>query len=426
MVNVEKSGAGSINMKGEIKDIRTRKLLNSRGEETIEVEVDLGGVVGRFSSPSGASVGEHEAVALPDGGVEESISLIENEVKPRLLGRDAHEQFEIDSFLREIDGTGDFSRLGSNASTAISIATAKAAAKNEGMFLYEYISVLAGYTPSMPLPLGNIIEGGEHAGEGSTEIQEFLTIPVNPPTVQDAVFANALVHHEVGERLSNQISSFGGGKGDELGWVAPLTTEEALGILNKSINKISEKLGFDIKISLDVAASEMWDGSVYKYRRDKDRNTESQIEFITQLIEDYDIFYVEDPLDENDYKGFSKLTEEIGDRALICGDDLFTTNKHRIKKGMEIRAANTVLIKPNQIGTLQDTLKAIEVSKEYDCYTAVSHRSGETTDPAIAHLAVACSEIIKTGAIGGERTAKLNELIRIEENGNIPVAITGD
>ncbi|OUJ18977.1 Enolase Eno [Methanonatronarchaeum thermophilum] len=413
-------------MKGEIKDIRTRKLLNSRGEETIEVEVDLGGVVGRFSSPSGASVGEHEAVALPEGGVDKSMDLIDNEVKPRLLGRDPTEQFEIDSLLKEIDGTENFSRLGSNASTAVSIATAKAAAKNEGMFLYEYISVLTGSNPSIPLPLGNIIEGGEHAGEGATEIQEFLTIPVNPPSGQQAVFANALVHHEVGRILSKEIPSFGGGKGDELGWVAPLTTEAALEILQKAIGKISDKVGFEIKTSLDVAASEMWDGSVYKYRRDNDRDTESQIEFITQLINDYDLYYVEDPLDENDFEGFSKLTKKIGDKSLICGDDIFTTNKERIQRGMEIGAANTVLIKPNQIGTLKDTLKAIEVAEKNNCYTAVSHRSGETTDSAIAHIAVACSEIIKTGAIGGERTAKLNELIRIEENGNIPVAITGD
>ncbi|RZN61887.1 enolase [Methanonatronarchaeum sp. AMET6-2] len=413
-------------MKGGIKDVRTRRLLNSRGEETIEVEVDTGGFVGRFSSPSGASVGEHEAIALPEGGVSRSIELIENEVKPRLIGRDPKDQKNIDSFLKEIDGTDNFSRLGSNASTAVSLAIAKVAAKQKEMQLFEYISVLAGTSPSMPLPLGNIIEGGEHAGEGATEIQEFLTIPVNPKSAEEAVFANALVHHYVGEKLSKEVRSFGGGKGDELGWVAPLKTKEALDVLQEATEKATGKTGITVKIALDVAASEMWNGSVYKYRRDEDRDTDGQIEFISKLIEDYDLFYVEDPLDENDFKGFSKLTSKVGEESLICGDDLFTTNKKRIEKGMETAAANTVLIKPNQIGTLTDTLEAIETARKYDCLTAVSHRSGETTDSAISHIAVACSEIIKTGAVGGERIAKLNELIRIEENGNIPVALTGN
>jgi enolase len=309
--------------------------------------------------------------------------------------------------LREIDGTEDFSNIGGNVAVAISIAVAKAAAFTIGIPLYRYIG---GAFPSIPHPLGNVIGGGAHA-KGATDIQEFLSIPVGSKRALDSVFANAKVHGTVKNLLADRGITCG--KGDEGAWAAPITNEDALDLMAKATGAVSDELGFEIRIGLDVAASELWDGEVYKYS-DKMRPPEDQIAYMGELIDRYNIYYVEDPLDEEDFDGFATLTSSV--KCLICGDDLYVTNPERIRRGIDIGASNAVLIKPNQIGTLTDTVDAIKlaISNGYTC--VISHRSGETTDNTIAHLAVGLNApIIKTGVVGGERIAKLNELIRIEE-----------
>ncbi len=405
-----------------IEDIELRKIINSRGEPTIEVEVKSKEEIGVFSSPSGASVGRHEAISFPKNDVEISLKRLRQK-KDKLIGLDIFDQKKIDKKLREIDGTQNFSHLGGNAAIAISIATAKVASKQNNLELFEHLSQeLIDYTPSLPLPLGNIIEGGEHAGEGSTEIQEFLVLPTKVNNIHEAVFANAEVHRKVKELLRKRNKDFSGGKGDEGGWVEALNTEEAIEVLKKAIKEVEKNTEIKIDIGLDVAASEMWKNKKYHYRRAKNKTQEQQIEFLQDLCKKYDIKYLEDPLHEDDFDGFRQIKQRINDDKLICGDDLFVTNKKRIKKGIKNDSANTVLIKPNQIGTLTDTIEAINLAKENNYTTVVSHRSGETTDNSIAHLAVSTSEVIKCGAVNGERIAKLNELIRVEEKTNIEIA----
>lgn len=404
----------------EIKDFTTRKIINSRGEPTVEVEVESKNKKGRFSSPSGASVGKHEAISFPKKGVDATIKLLDNN-KDKLIGLEATDQQKIDNELRKIDGTNNFSHLGGNGAIAISMATSKLAAKIQEKPYYEYLSEISNTKPSLPLPLGNIIEGGEHAGEGATEIQEFLTLPTKPKTIREAVLANAEIHREVKRILRSRSKTFAGGKGDEGGWVESLSTKEALKVLEKAKKHIEKNKKTKIKIGLDVAASEMWNGKKYEYRRNKNKNTDQQIDFIKKLSKKHDIKYLEDPLHEEDFVGFNKLKQKLENEILVCGDDLFVTNKKRIKQGIEKDSVNTVLIKPNQIGTLTDTIEAIKLAKSENYKTVVSHRSGETTDTSISHLAVATSEIIKTGAVNGERIAKLNELIRIEEKSDIKI-----
>ncbi|MDI6888267.1 MAG: phosphopyruvate hydratase [Methanocellales archaeon] len=389
----------------KIESIAVRTILDSRGNETIEADVYTGNGFGRCAAPSGASAGTFEAKSIP---APEAVLKARKLVVSKLIGLDATEQEKIDTLLHEIDGTKDFSNIGGNTAVAISLAVAKAAASSSGIPLYRYLNP----SPRMlPFPLGNVIGGGAHA-KGATNIQEFLVIPVGAKNVKDAIFANALVHKKVKTILDKKGVQCG--KGDEGAWAPPISDEGALAIISEAIGDISDSTGFKIRAALDVAATELWDGSKYVYS-DTKRGPEEQIEYVSQLIERYSLYYVEDPLEENDFDGFAKLTERV--ECLICGDDLFVTNPERIKEGIKMGAANTVLIKPNQIGTLTDTYEAIKLAKDNGYHCVMSHRSGETPDETIAHLAVAFDiPIIKTGVIGGERIAKLNELVRIEED----------
>ncbi|VUT27767.1 MAG: Enolase [Candidatus Syntrophoarchaeum sp. GoM_oil] len=387
-----------------IEKVSLRKIQDSRGNPTVEAEVVTFDGWGQAGAPSGASTGTYEAKVIP---ADEAIAKAEEIVIAELTGSDVLDQRYIDQTLREIDGTDDFSNIGGNVAVAISMAVAKAAASSIGIPLYRY---LGGAFPSIPYPLGNVIGGGAHA-KGATDIQEFLSIPIGSPSALDSVFANAKVHGMVKNLLADRGIKCG--KGDEGAWAAPITNEEALDLMDEATGTISDEVGFEIRIGLDVAASELWDGEVYNYS-DKMRPPEDQIAYMGELIDRYKIYYVEDPLDEEDFEGFATLTSSV--ECIICGDDLFVTNPERIRRGIEMGASNCVLIKPNQIGTLTDTFDAIHlaVSNGYIC--VVSHRSGETTDNTIAHLAVGLNvPIIKTGVVGGERIAKLNELIRIEE-----------
>lgn len=400
-----------------IEDIRVRKILDSRGNPTVEVDVVTWNGFGRAAAPSGASTGAREVVAFPEGGVDRIVSEVEDVISSELIGMDAEDLKEIDLVLKEIDGTENLAAIGGNTTVAVSMAVAKAAASSYGMPLYRF---LGGNMPNeIPYPLGNMINGGAHAGKNAPDIQEFLVIPVGAETITDAVFTNVQVHKKIRELIQAKDKSFTGGKGDEGGWAPNLTSEEALEIQFTACETVSEETGVLVKPSLDMAASELWDPATEEYVYEREgtrRNTGEQVDYVSEIIDKYGFFYVEDPIREGDFEGFAQLTKKAGKKALICGDDLFVTNEEILAEGIEKGSGNAIIIKPNQIGTLTDTYNTIELARNNKYVPVVSHRSGETTDETIAHLAVAFSApIIKTGAVGGERIAKLNELIRISE-----------
>jgi enolase len=394
-----------------IADVRLRRVLDSRGNRTVEADVltESGGF-GRAAAPSGASTGEHEAIELP---ANEAIAKARELAVPRLEGTVyAGNQREVDAALHAADGTEDFSEIGANSAVAISMAAAKAGADVLGAPLYQHLGG-AFRGDNFPTPLGNVIGGGEHARD-ATHIQEFLAAPVGAPNVADAVFANAAVHGRIGEKLAE--TDVPAGKGDEGAWAPSIDDAEAFELLDDVVDAVSSEFGFEIGFGLDVAASELYEDGAYHYG-DRTRDTDAQIEYLAELVSEYDLVYLEDPLHEDDFDAFARLTDRVGDETIVCGDDLFVTNTDRIERGIEQGAANSVLIKPNQIGTLSDAFDAIELTTRNGMTPVVSHRSGETEDATIAHLAVAAdAPFIKTGAVGGERTAKLNELIRIADD----------
>ncbi len=400
-----------------IEDVRVRKILDSRGNPTLEVDVITWNGFGRAAAPSGASTGAREVVAFPAGGVDRIIGEVEDIISSELIGMDAEDLNEIDLVLKEIDGTKNLSSIGGNTTVAVSMATAKAAASSYNMPLYRF---LGGNMPTeIPYPLGNMINGGAHAGRNAPDIQEFLVIPVGAENITEAVFTNVNVHKKIRELIQAKDNSFTGGKGDEGGWAPNLTNEEAFEIQVKACQIVSDETGVEVKPSMDLAASEMWDSSkeMYLYPREGvERSTGEQVDFVEEIIDNYGFFFVEDPIREDDFEGFTELTHKVGKKCIICGDDIFVTNAELLQEGIDKHAANSIIIKPNQIGTLTDAYNTVELARNNKYVPVVSHRSGETTDETIAHLSVAFScPIIKSGAVGGERIAKLNELIRIEE-----------
>jgi len=400
-----------------IEDIRVRKILDSRGNPTLEVDVITWNGFGRAAAPSGASTGAREVVAFPAGGVDKIIGEVEDIISSELIGMDAEDLKEIDLVLKEIDGTENLSSIGGNTTVAVSMATAKAAAASYNMSLYRFLG--GNMAHEIPYPLGNMINGGAHAGKNAPVIQEFLVIPVGAENITEAVFTNVNVHRKIRELIQAKDTSFTGGKGDEGGWAPNLTSQEALEIQFKACQDVTDETGVEVKPSLDMAASEMWDPDkeVYVYKREGvNRTTGEQIDYVEEIIDTYGFYFVEDPIREGDFDGFAELTSKVKGRCLICGDDIFVTNKEILQEGIKKKAADSIIIKPNQIGTLTDTYQTVELARNNKYVPVVSHRSGETTDETIAHLAVAWGcPIIKTGATGGERIAKLNELIRIEE-----------
>jgi enolase len=396
-----------------ITDVRLRRVLDSRGNATVEADVTTeSGGFGRGKAPSGASTGEYEAIELP---ANEAITAARKEAVPRLVGEVyAGDQRAIDAALHAADGTDDFSGIGANSAVAISMAAAKAGADVAGLPLFQHLGgTFRGNT--FPVPLGNVIGGGEHAAD-ATHIQEFLAAPVGAPSVEEAVFANAAVHQAAGEILDDR--GVPSAKGDEGAWAPAIDDSEAFEIMAEAVERVEDDVGFEIQFGLDMAGAELYnaDAGGYVYGK-RTRDTDEQIEYVTDLVAEYDLVYVEDPLDEDDYEAFAELTARVGDRTLVCGDDLFVTNVERLETGIEQDAGNSILVKPNQIGTLSDAVDAVELAIENGYDPVISHRSGETEDTTIAHLAVATdAPYIKTGTVGGERTAKLNELIRIEHN----------
>ena len=404
-------------MDSVIEDVRLRKIIDSRGNPTVEADVLTWNGFGRAAAPSGASTGVNEVTSFPDGGVDQVVNDIEDLISSEIIGMEAEDIREIDNVLKEIDGTDNFSNIGGNTAVAVSMATAKAAASSYNLPLYKF---LGGIMPtSIPYPLGNMINGGAHAGKNAPDIQEFLVIPVGASNITEAITTNINVHRRIKAKIQDKDSTFTGGKGDEGGWAPNLTNEEALEIQTSACEEISDETGVLVRPGLDVASSEFWNEDEQKYiyeREGTSRTVEEQIDYIADLISTYKFFYVEDPIQENDFSAFAVITKKSGDDCLICGDDLFVTNAKILAKGIEAGAGNSLIIKPNQIGTLTDTYNTIKLAKANQYVPIVSHRSGETTDETIAHLAVAFNApIIKTGAAGGERIAKLNELVRIEE-----------
>ena len=394
-----------------IEAVSIRTILDSRGNPTVEVDLRAAGHVGRAAAPSGASTGTHEVPAFPKGGVEEAIRIFRSDVTPRVMGRETGDQAGLDRLLHEIDGTPNFSRIGGNVPVAVSLANAKAAAAAGGKPLFRYLGGPG--SKQLPRPFGNVIGGGRHA-IGGTAIQEYLVVSQGPSAARN-VFANARAHRLVAQALTAKLPGEPLGRGDEGAWVAKLSDEDALGIVADACRAVESEVGFPVRPAMDLAASEFFRGGKYHYR-DRALTTDGQIEFLERLVSDYGVCSLEDPLDQEDFEGFARLTEALGSRCTVIGDDLFVTNVDRLRRGIEARAGNAILIKPNQIGTLSDARAAVDLAHKAGYATVVSHRSGETTDETIAHLAVAFGSLgIKTGTVGGERTAKLNELIRIEE-----------
>lgn len=398
-----------------IEEVRGRKILDSRGNWTIEVDIETcGGWVGRAAAPSGASTGIHEVVAFPEGGVDKALVEIEEIISPELEGWDSEEQNVIDGRLKEIDGTDNFASIGGNTAVAISLANAKAAAHSLNNSLYKFLG--GNFATELPYPLGNVIGGGAHA-QNATDIQEFLVIPVGAENIVDAIYTNSLVHKKTKAALSKGGANLG--KGDEGAWAPDVADMDAFNILAKICDEVKDETGIEVRMGLDVAASEMWDAKkqVYVYEREGiERDTGEQIEYMKELTDNYRLYYVEDPLHEDDFEGTAELTKKVGAKTLVCGDDLYVTKVARLEEGIGKGSSNAILIKPNQCGTLTDTFNAISLAHDNNITPVVSHRSGETPDETIAHIAVAfCCPLIKTGAVGGERIAKLNELIRISE-----------
>jgi len=399
-----------------IKKVVARKVFNIRGEETIEVDVVTKNGFGRASAPAGASRGKGEVVPYPEGGVDAAIKKVEKVIAPKLVGVDAQRQGEIDLLLHKIDGTEDFRNIGGNTSYAVSLAIAEATACSLEVPLFRH---LAGRLASeLPHPLGNVLGGGKHARAKAPDIQEFLVLPVRVNSFWKAAKTNVLVHHKVGGSLVKKDPTFTGGRTDEGAWAPNLKSEDALEIVVKASEEVSEETGVQCRVGLDMASSSLWKPKekCYAYNRDGvERDSGEQLDFVLGLIQKYNLGYVEDPFHEEDFASFAELTRKVKN-CLVCGDDLFVTNKKRLAKGIEMRAANATIIKGNQVGTLTDAWEATLLAQKAEYVTVMSHRSGETTEAHIAHLAVAFRcPIIKAGVVEGARVAIINELIRIEE-----------
>ncbi|HLS76430.1 MAG TPA: phosphopyruvate hydratase [Nocardia sp.] len=404
-----------------IEQVGAREILDSRGNPTVEVEIALDdGTLTRAAVPSGASTGEHEAVELRDGGdryngkgVLKAVEGVLDEIAPAVIGLDAVEQRTVDQVLLDLDGTPDKSRLGANALLGVSLAVARAAAESSGLELFRYLGGPNAHV--LPVPMMNILNGGAHADTG-VDVQEFMVAPIGAPTFKESLRWGAEVYHALKAVL--KAKGLSTGLGDEGGFAPDVAgTREALDLIGEAIAKTGLELGTDVALALDVAATEFYTtGSGYKFEGVV-RSAEEMAQFYSELLTAYPLVSIEDPLSEDDWDGWVALTDQIGDKIQLVGDDLFVTNPERLEEGISKGAANALLVKVNQIGTLTETLDAVELAHRSGYKTMMSHRSGETEDTTIADLAVAVgSGQIKTGAPArSERVAKYNQLLRIED-----------
>lgn len=408
-----------------IEHVQAREILDSRGNPTVEAEVSLAdGVIGRASVPSGASTGENEAVELRDGdkkryggkGVLNAVKNVNEVIAPALQGFDALDQAEVDRALLDLDGTPNKSKLGANALLAVSMATARAAAAQVELPLYRYLG--GPNSRTLPVPLMNILNGGAHA-DNNVDFQEFMVVPVGVTTFNEALRMGAEIFHQLKAVLKGK--GYATSVGDEGGFAPNLrSNEEAIETILESIGKAGYKADSDCLLALDPAASEFYDGKKYVFKKSDKRKLTSKemVAYWKKWCDVYPIISIEDGMAENDWTGWKLMTDELGHRVQLVGDDLFVTNTKFLQKGIDLGVANSILIKVNQIGTLTETLDCIELAQRNGHTTIISHRSGETEDPFIADLAVATNAgQIKTGSLSRtDRTAKYNQLLRIEED----------
>lgn len=419
-----------MDMKFEIIKVHGREILDSRGNPTVETEVELeGGVIGRASVPSGASTGKYEATELRDGGgrylgkgVKKAVDHVNNQLAEAVMFENALDQKRIDQLLIEADGSAHKERLGANAILSVSLAVARAAANALEIPLYRYLGGVAGC--ELPIPMMNILNGGKHA-DNTVDLQEFMIMPVGAGCFSEGLRMCAEIYHTLKELL--KTDGYSTAVGDEGGFAPNLkNSEEVLSYLVKAVRETGYEPGIDIKIAIDAAASELYneETGMYEFPGESamagikvERSAREMVEYFRRLAEGYPICSIEDGLHEEDWEGWQLLTKILGDKVQLVGDDLFVTNTKRLKKGIELSAGNAILVKVNQIGTLSESLEAIETAKKAGYKTVISHRSGETEDAFIADLAVAVNAgQIKTGApCRSERVAKYNELLRIEE-----------
>ncbi|MDO4881197.1 MAG: phosphopyruvate hydratase [Capnocytophaga sp.] len=411
---------------GIILDVHARQILDSRGNPTIEVDVVTdSGAKGRAAVPSGASTGEYEAVELRDGGkdfmgkgVLKAVENVNDIIAEEIIGLSVFDQNLIDKVMIELDGTPNKSKLGANAILGVSLAVAKAAADELGIPLYRYVGGVS--ANNLPVPMMNIINGGSHS-DAPIAFQEFMIMPVKAESFSQAIQMGAEIFHNLKKVLHDRNLSTA--VGDEGGFAPTFEgTEDAIETIKKAVEKAGYKFGEEVKIALDCASSEFYENGVYDYTKfegdkGKKRTSDEQVAYLTELVNKYPIISIEDGMDENDWEGWKKLTEAIGDRVQLVGDDLFVTNVERLERGIAQKTANSILIKVNQIGTLTETIAAVDMAHRAGYTSIMSHRSGETEDNTIADLAVALNtRQIKTGSASrSDRMAKYNQLLRIEE-----------
>ncbi len=412
----------------KIKNIKAREVLDSRGFPTVEVDVVLeNNIVASAIVPSGASTGSLEACELRDGdknrylgkGVLKAVANVNQKIAPKLIGFDVSKQREIDNLMIALDGSENKSNLGANAILAISLACAKAAALSRGVKLFEYIAQLFGQNSGsykMPIPMMNIINGGKHA-DNAIDIQEFMIMPFSAKSASDAIRIGAEIFHHLKSLLKQD--GFSTNVGDEGGFAPNFTSsKQALDYISKACEKAGYKLGTDIKLALDAASTEFYKNGIYNLEGEgKKLNSVQLVEYYKDLVKNYPIFSIEDACSEDDFEGWKLITKELGEKVQLVGDDLFVTNPKILAQGIKEKMANAILIKVNQIGTLSETLDAISLAHKNNYRAIISHRSGETEDSTISHIAVATNAgQIKTGSLcRSDRIAKYNELIRIEE-----------
>jgi enolase len=406
-------------MSNLIVDLCARKVVDTRAEMSIEVDVIAEYSVGRASAPLGApgSRGEFEPPAYPDGGVDAAIEIVDTLLTPRLAGEDVFEQARVDLLLLEIDGTKNYARIGGNTAMVVSLAVAKAAAHGLGIPLYRCLGTP--FNNELSYPISNIIGGGPHARVGMVpDMQEHQMIPVSAETMSEAVWAVVEAWHRVGEICKERYPEFNGATDDESAWVPSITDWEALEILSEVAEELRTKSGVDMRLGLDVAAANFWDPKreLYVYHQEGvERTPKEQLAYISKIIDTFPMYYVEDFVHDDDYQSYVEMTERYGQKLLICGDDLFCTNTERLVKGLKMGAANSLIIKTNQTGTLTDAWRTVDMAKKNGYMPIKSCRSGETEDTAIAQLAVAWGCPANKFAVGGKGPTKLNELLRIEE-----------
>lgn len=401
----------------KITSIEGRILYNSRGSKTIEVDVISDNkFLGRVCAPSGASVGKYEAVSFPNEKPENSLQVL-NENKQKFVGLDSSDLKSVHETLRGLDDTENYSRIGGALAFAVTIASMESASKSLNQPLFQTLSSETSF--KFPYPLGNILGGGAHAGPGTPDIQEILICSIGSKSIREAIETNLAVHKELRKLLEREDPHFTNGRGDEGGWAPKLTNEKALEVSAQSIEKLGFTLGKEVALGVDFASSTQWSEEKQKYLYDRsgfENSTKDQIEFASSIIEKYKLIYAEDAVHEEAFEDMAELTKRFP-KTLVTGDDLTVTNKNILKKAIKSKSCNAAILKVNQAGSLFDAFEFAEVANNNNVKLITSHRSGESTDAHISHIGLATkSKMLKVGIVGGERVAKLNELIRLSEH----------